>query len=71
MLHSQIKVRTLNNNSDRGSHVMRFGDISLSQANLSLYIGANSTNTFVDQSEDYLWSTSQIINQRDADLVHF
>ncbi|KAK7831189.1 vacuolar-processing enzyme [Quercus suber] len=50
---------------------MQYGDIGLSQANLSFYIGANSTDTFVDQSKDYLWSPSQTINQRDADLVHF
>ncbi|KAK7831192.1 vacuolar-processing enzyme [Quercus suber] len=47
---------------------MQYGDIGLSQANLSFYIGANSTDTFVDQSKDYLWSPSQTINQRDADL---
>nr|POE83491.1 vacuolar-processing enzyme [Quercus suber] len=47
------------------------GVLGLSEANLCLYIGANSTNTFVDQSKDYLWSPSQTINQRDADLVHF
>ncbi|KAK7853643.1 vacuolar-processing enzyme [Quercus suber] len=63
-----IKVRTLNNNLDCSSHVMQYDDIGLSQANPSFYIGANSTDTFVDQSEDYLWSPSQTINQRDADL---
>lgn len=68
---SQIKVRTLNNNSAEGSHVMQYGDIGLSQANFSLYIGANGTNTFVDPSEDYLWSISKAIDQRDANLIHF
>ncbi|KAL4649374.1 hypothetical protein ACB092_01G010200 [Castanea dentata] len=50
---------------------MQYGDIGLSQADFSLYIGANGTKTFVDPSEDYLWSTSKAIDQRDADLVHF
>ena len=51
---------------------MQYGDIGLSQANFSLYIGANGTNsTFVDPSGDYLWSTSKAIDQRDADLIHF
>uniref|UniRef100_A0A7N2KR98 Legumain prodomain domain-containing protein n=1 Tax=Quercus lobata TaxID=97700 RepID=A0A7N2KR98_QUELO len=66
-----IKVRTLNNNSAEGSHVMQYGDIGLSQAHFSPYIGANGTYTFVDPSEDYLWSTSKAIDQRDVDLIHF
>ena len=50
---------------------MQYGDIGLSQARFSPYIGANGTYTFVDPSEDYLWSTSKAIDQRDVDLIHF
>ena len=49
---------------------MQYGDVGLSQANLSQYIGTNDNyTTFVD--EDSLWSPTNAIDQRDADLIHF
>ncbi|GMY28836.1 vacuolar-processing enzyme-like [Fagus crenata] len=65
-----IKGRTANNNSERGSHVMQYGDIGLSQANLSQYIGTNDNYT-TSVDEDPLWSPTKAIDQRDADLIHF
>ncbi|CAM8952815.1 unnamed protein product [Rhodiola kirilowii] len=74
-LHQQyelVKARTANANSGYGSHVMQFGDIKLSVNNLYLYIGtdpANDNFTFVN--ENSLMAPSKVVNQRDADLVHF
>uniref|UniRef100_A0A7N0RHE8 Legumain prodomain domain-containing protein n=1 Tax=Kalanchoe fedtschenkoi TaxID=63787 RepID=A0A7N0RHE8_KALFE len=74
-LHQQyelVKARTANANSGYGSHVMQFGDIKLSRDNLYLYMGtdpANDNFTFVN--ENSLMQPMKVVNQRDADLVHF
>ena len=67
-----VKKRTANDNFDFGSHVMQYGDLHLSKDNLFLYMGTNPANdnfTFVD--DNFLRPTSNAVNQRDADLVHF
>ncbi|XP_057478445.1 vacuolar-processing enzyme-like [Actinidia eriantha] len=67
-----VKKRTANDNSYYGSHVMQYGDLHLSNDNLFLYMGTNPANenfTFVD--DNFLLPTSKVVNQRDADLVHF
>ena len=51
---------------------MQYGDLHLSNDNLFLYMGTNPANenfTFVD--DNFLLPTSKVVNQRDADLVHF
>ncbi|KAJ4708156.1 Vacuolar-processing enzyme [Melia azedarach] len=74
-LHQQyelVKKRTANDNSGFGSHVMQYGDISLSKDSLFLYLGTNPANdnyTFV--GENSLRPSSKAVNQRDADLLHF
>ncbi|XP_061374951.1 vacuolar-processing enzyme-like [Gastrolobium bilobum] len=74
-LHQQyelVKERTFNGNSLYGSHVMQYGDIGLSKNNLFLYLGTNPANdnfTFVDKNS--LRPPSKVVNQRDADLIHF
>lgn len=68
----QVKKRTANDNSGFGSHVMQYGDISLSKDSLFLYLGTNPANdnyTFV--GENSLRPSSKAVNQRDADLLHF
>ncbi|XP_059657102.1 vacuolar-processing enzyme-like [Cornus florida] len=67
-----VKLRTSNDNSAYGSHVMQYGDVELSKENLFLYMGTNPANdnfTFVDANS--LRPTSKAVNQRDADLLHF
>uniref|UniRef100_A0A7N0V896 Legumain prodomain domain-containing protein n=1 Tax=Kalanchoe fedtschenkoi TaxID=63787 RepID=A0A7N0V896_KALFE len=72
-LHQQyelVKARTANANSGYGSHVMQFVDIKLSRDNLYLYMDpANDNFTFVN--ENSLMPPAKVVNQRDADLVHF
>ncbi|KAK7310730.1 hypothetical protein RJT34_08425 [Clitoria ternatea] len=54
------------------SNVMQYGDIHISSDVLFQYLGTNPTNenfTLVD--ENYLRSSSKLVNQRDADLIHF
>ncbi|GER32544.1 vacuolar-processing enzyme, partial [Striga asiatica] len=68
-----VKKRTAHGNSYHGSHVMQYGDLKLSLENLFMYIGTNPANdnyTFVDDNSLQL-SFSKVVNQRDADLVHF
>lgn len=73
-LHQQyelVKARTASYNS-YGSHVMQYGDISLSKDSLFMYMGTNPANdnyTFVDVNS--LRPSSKAVNQRDADLLHF
>ncbi|KAF9613381.1 hypothetical protein IFM89_007459 [Coptis chinensis] len=67
-----VKDRTINQNSDMGSHVMQYGDIDLSAEHLFLYMGSNPANdnlTSID--ENSLPLSSRTVNQRDADLLHF
>ncbi|XP_010244352.1 PREDICTED: vacuolar-processing enzyme-like [Nelumbo nucifera] len=67
-----VKRRTSSGNSAFGSHVMQYGDLRLSSAELFLYMGTNPANdnyTFIDENK--LPSSIQTVNQRDADLLHF
>ncbi|KAI5586291.1 hypothetical protein POPTR_006G232900v4 [Populus trichocarpa] len=74
-LHQQyelVKRRTSYDNSPYGSHVMQYGDVGLSKDDLFQYMGTNPANdnyTFVE--ENSLRPHSKVVNQRDADLVHF
>jgi len=72
MVHVQVKRRTSYDNSPYGSHVMQYGDVGLSKDDLFQYMGTNPANdnyTFVE--ENSLRPHSKVVNQRDADLVHF
>ncbi|KMT17967.1 hypothetical protein BVRB_2g033130 [Beta vulgaris subsp. vulgaris] len=56
-----------------GSHVMQYGDKELTQDMLYLYMGTNPNNenyTYVDDNSLHPTS-SNAVNQRDADLIHF
>ncbi|CAA0824251.1 Vacuolar-processing enzyme gamma-isozyme [Striga hermonthica] len=67
-----VKKRTAKDNSYMGSHVMQYGDLNLSAENLFVYMGtdpANDNYTYVDDNS--LHPSSEAINQRDADLLHF
>ena len=74
-LHQQyqlVKKRTGNENYAYSSHVMQYGDIELSKQDLFVYMGTNPENdnyTFVE--DNLLRPTSRVVNQRDADLIHF
>lgn len=62
----------MNENSYYGSHVMQYGDVKLSVETLFMYMGTNPANdnfTFVDDNS--LQPPSKVVNQRDADLLHF
>lgn len=52
---------------------MQYGDIKLNEEFLYLYMGTdpkNNNHTFVDDDNSLL-PFSNIVNQRDADLLHF
>lgn len=71
-MNPQVKMRTANGNSAYGSHVMQYGDKSISKDDLFLYIGTNPANdnyTFMDDNS--LRLPTRAVNQRDADLIHF
>ncbi|PIN13245.1 Asparaginyl peptidase [Handroanthus impetiginosus] len=67
-----VKERTANGNANYGSHVMQYGDLKLSLDKLFLYMGSNPANdNFTFANDNFLLPSSQAVNQRDADLVHF
>nr|AGC94756.1 vacuolar processing enzyme [Malus sieversii] len=74
-LHQQyelVKMRTANDNSGFGSHVMQYGDVGLSKNNLFVYMGTNPANdNYTFLGENSLRPSSKAVNQRDADLLHF
>ncbi|XP_076899008.1 vacuolar-processing enzyme-like [Bidens hawaiensis] len=70
--YHQVKERTSNGNGNYGSHVMQYGDLQLSKDELYLYLGTNPANkNFTYINSNSLRSSSNAVNQRDADLLHF
>ncbi|KAM6589873.1 hypothetical protein CsatA_012478 [Cannabis sativa] len=78
----QIRKRTAEDNSSRSggglahtSHVMQFGDLSLSNQFVSTYMGDNPPTTSTIHNNHQLnhpsSSSSLRVSQRDADLFHF
>ncbi|KAI0520588.1 hypothetical protein KFK09_008064 [Dendrobium nobile] len=69
--YQTVKARTLNfNTSNAGSHVMEYGTKSIKAEKLYLYQGFDPSNANI--SDNYLLQTimpSEVINQRDADLL--
>lgn len=68
----QVKTRT-SSNPFYSSHVMQYGDTELKTDMLALYMGTNPANenfTYVDDNS-LRPSSSNPVNQRDADLIHF
>ncbi|XP_062112845.1 vacuolar-processing enzyme alpha-isozyme-like [Humulus lupulus] len=67
-----VRKRTADNSSGSGetSHVMQFGDTSLSNQFLSTYMGDNPT-TLSTSSSSSPSSIPVLVSQRDADLLHF
>ncbi|KAG6391211.1 hypothetical protein SASPL_148964 [Salvia splendens] len=67
-----VKKRTANDNGEYGSHVMQYGDVKLNTDSLYLYIGTDPANdNFTFAVDNSLLPSSQAVNQRDADLLHF
>ncbi|KAD3641213.1 hypothetical protein R6Q59_003837 [Mikania micrantha] len=68
--YKKVKVRTYNNDSSQGSHVMEYGAKGIRLESISLYQGFAASNV---ANYDTLISSSPmgVINQRDADLVFF
>ncbi|KNA12578.1 hypothetical protein SOVF_124600 [Spinacia oleracea] len=67
-----VKTRT-SSNPFYSSHVMQYGDTELKTDMLALYMGTNPANenfTYVDDNS-LRPSSSNPVNQRDADLIHF
>ncbi|XP_071696360.1 vacuolar-processing enzyme-like isoform X2 [Rutidosis leptorrhynchoides] len=67
--YKTVKVRTYNNNSSEGSHVMEYGSKDISIESISLYQGFGASN--VSDGTFIADSPMGVINQRDADLVLF
>ena len=68
----QVQRRTVAGVSDRSSHVMQYGNIEQSNECLYYYMGTNTANdnyTFVENPSSP--STLRVVNQRDANLLHF
>lgn len=73
--YNLVKRRTSNHNTYMtGSHVMQYGNLTISQEELYLYIGfdsANSNASLVLENSLLLERTeAKAINQRDADLLY-
>eukprot|EP00253_Pinus_taeda_P000301 PITA_00301 len=73
--YNLVKRRTSNHNTYMtGSHVMQYGNLTISQEELYLYIGfdsANSNASLVLENTLLLERTeAKAINQRDADLLY-
>ncbi|MFS7961436.1 putative legumain protein [Helianthus anomalus] len=67
-----VNERTSSGNYYYGSHVMQYGDLPLSTDNLYVYMGTNPANkifTFNDENSQF--RSPKVVNQRDADLLHF
>ncbi|PON78576.1 Peptidase C13, legumain [Parasponia andersonii] len=65
----QVRNRTLEGTKFNGSsHVMQYGDQSLTVEFLSVYLGNNAPNG--TSSPSFTTSASNIVPQRDAGLVH-
>lgn len=64
-----VKNRTSNSNkSDRGSHVMEYGDKTFKEEKLFLYQGFNPANANI--ANRLIWpGPSAAVNQRDADIL--
>ncbi|PON78575.1 Peptidase C13, legumain [Parasponia andersonii] len=70
-----VRKRTGEDNSTVGSgrtsHVIHYGDMSLSDQVLSTYMGDNpTTHASIDEVESFP-SSPVVVSQRDADLLHF
>nr|AWD84471.1 asparaginyl endopeptidase 1 [Petunia x hybrida] len=66
-----VKDRTANGNPFYGSHVMQYGDLNLSKNPLFVYMGTNPANDNYTFGADNSLRVSKVVNQRDADLLHF
>nr|XP_043606174.1 vacuolar-processing enzyme-like [Erigeron canadensis] len=75
--YKKVKVRTYNDNSSEGSHVMEYGAKEISVQSISLYQGlrggsSNTSNIFTNQDQLHPPTIPMgVVNQRDADLVYF
>lgn len=70
----QVKNRTaVHNTYYFGSHVMQYADLRLNTHQLSLYVGFNPSGDggVTPVANPLTSSTQTVVNQRDAELVHF
>ncbi|KAL4570892.1 hypothetical protein LXL04_026556 [Taraxacum kok-saghyz] len=67
--YNTVKVRTYNNNSTEGSHVMEYGTKGIRSESISLYQGFDASNV---SNDAYIHDGPMgVVNQRDADMVFF
>ncbi|XP_024993978.1 vacuolar-processing enzyme-like isoform X1 [Cynara cardunculus var. scolymus] len=68
--YKKVKLRTYNNNSSQGSHVMEYGTKDIRLESISLYqgFGASNISMFINDDTNVPMG---VVNQRDADLVFF
>nr|KAJ0200090.1 hypothetical protein LSAT_V11C600332910 [Lactuca sativa] len=63
----KVKTRTLNSNySDKGSHVMQYGTVSITNETVSVYQGSTPSNFSANPIQSL--GSMDVVNQRDADL---
>ncbi|KAI3505198.1 hypothetical protein L2E82_47615 [Cichorium intybus] len=64
--YSTVKIRTLNNNSEEGSHVMQYGTQWISNKTVSVYQGAGTSNLTSNSIQSL--GFMGVVDQRAADL---
>ncbi|XP_023755331.1 vacuolar-processing enzyme [Lactuca sativa] len=64
--YSKVKIRTLNNNTEEGSHVMQYGTQHISKETVSTYQGSSTWNTTTNSIISL--GSMGVVDQRVADL---
>ncbi|KAK9059238.1 hypothetical protein SSX86_021857 [Deinandra increscens subsp. villosa] len=62
----KVKLRTLNNNTEEGSHVMQYGTQSISNETVSVYQGSSTGKLSANPFSSI--DSMGVVDQRDADL---
>ncbi|KAD6453444.1 hypothetical protein E3N88_08149 [Mikania micrantha] len=62
----KVKLRTLNNNTYEGSHVMQYGTKGISNETVSVYQGSCPVNHTADHLQSF--DSMGVVDQREADL---
>ncbi|KAJ0716366.1 putative legumain protein [Helianthus annuus] len=61
-----VKLRTLNNNTSEGSHVMQYGTQRISNETVSVYQGSGPVNATANPLQSF--DSMGVVDQREADL---
>ncbi|XP_071730783.1 vacuolar-processing enzyme-like [Rutidosis leptorrhynchoides] len=64
--YKRVKMRTYNNHSSIGSHVMQYGNLQMSNETVSVYQGSSPWNFTADPIGYFI--PMGVVDQRDADL---